>query len=109
MLNQIVLVGRIASDLEINEAEDKKVTTITLAVSRSYKNENGEYETDLVPVTLWAGIAERTCEYCKKGDIVGVRGRIQRIGNDYTANGHPIIEIVAEKLSFLSSGSSKGE
>lgn len=101
MLNQITIVGRIASDLELNEAEDKKVTTITLAVSRSYKNAEGEYETDLVPVTLWAGIAENTVNYCKKGDIVGVRGRIETKEDK--------IVIVAEKLSFLSSGSSKGE
>ena len=58
MLNQIVLVGRITSDLEINEVENKKVATITLAVPRSFKNINGEYETDFVPVTLWNGIAE---------------------------------------------------
>lgn len=107
MLNQIVLVGRIASDLEINEVNNKKVATITLAVSRSFKNENGEYETDLVPITIWNGIAENVCEYCKKGDVVGVKGRIQRMGNDYTANGHPIIEIVAEKVTFLSSQSVK--
>ena len=95
MLNQIVLVGRITSDLEINEVENKKVATITLAVSRSFKNANGEYETDFVPITIWNGIAENVCEYCKKGDIVGVKGRIQTKEDK--------IEIVAEKVTFLSS------
>lgn len=98
MLNQIVLCGRLVSDPQINETEnERKVTTITLAVSRSYKNENGEYDTDFIPCILWNAIATNTCEYCKKGDIVGVKGRIQTTENK--------IEIIAEKVTFLSSKS----
>ena len=93
MLNQIVLVGRLVQDPEIKELE--KVGYITLAVSRSYKNRNGEYDTDLIPVTLFKGIAENTKAYCKKGDMVGVRGRRE------CENGK--INLIAEKVSFLSS------
>lgn len=47
MLNQIVIVGRLVRDPELRQTEGgKKVTNITLAVPRSYKNSNGEYETD---------------------------------------------------------------
>lgn len=96
MLNQTVLVGRLVSDPKINETEDnRKVTTITLAIPRSYKNKDGLYDTDFIPCTLWNGIAENTTTYCKKGDVVGVKGRIQ-IKEDK-------IEIVAEKVTFLSS------
>lgn len=96
MLNQIVIVGRLVSDPQINETkEEKKSTIITLAVPRSYKNKNGEYDTDFVPCILWNGIAENTLNYCKKGDIVGVKGRIQSNENG--------IELIAEKLTFLSS------
>lgn len=96
MLNQIVLVGRVVSDLEINETEnERKVTLLKLAVPRSYKNENGEYETDFIPCVLWNTIAENTCEYCKKGDLIGVKGRMQNRENK--------LEVVAEKVTFLSS------
>lgn len=97
MLNQVVLVGRLTSDPEINEVKNsRKVTTITLAVSRSYKNLNGEYETDFIKCILWNAIAETTAEYCKKGDLVGVKGRLQCLsGNE--------LQVVAEKVSFLSS------
>lgn len=96
MLNQIFLVGRVVSDLEINETEnEKKFTSLKLAVQRSYKNENGEYETDFIPCILWNTIAVNTCEYCKKGDLVGVKGRIRNIEDR--------IEVIAEKVSFLSS------
>ena len=96
MLNQTVLVGRLVQDPEIKELEnDKKVCNITLAVTRSYKNADGIYETDFIPVTLWQGIAEQTTNYCKKGDLVGVKGRLQSREDK--------VEVVAEKVTFLSS------
>ena len=78
MLNQIVIVGRLTSNPEVVKSEDgKERSQITLAVPRSYKNADGEYDTDFVDCVLWNGIATNTAEYCHKGDIVGVKGRIQ--------------------------------
>lgn len=96
MLNNLVLVGRLVSDPEINETEKGKVTDITLAVPRSYKNEEGEYETDFIPVKLFGQIASTTVEYCRKGDLIGVKGRLVRL-NDKD------LKVVAEKITFLSS------
>lgn len=96
MLNQTVIVGRIVSDPKLNQNEEgKESALITLAVQRSYKNQNGEYDTDFVPVLLWNGIATNAVEYCRKGDLVGAKGRVQSNGEK--------IEIVAEKITFLSS------
>ena len=78
MLNQAVLVGRLTRDPEVIETENgNKVSNISLAIPRNYKNAEGVYETDFIDITLWNGVAENTAEYCKKGDIVGVKGRIQ--------------------------------
>lgn len=100
MLNQVVLVGRLVQDPEIKELENEvKTSYITLAVPRSYKNSDGIYETDFIPCVLYKGIAENTKEYCKKGDLIGIKGRTQtKQEEDKT-----IIEIVAEKVTFLSS------
>ena len=105
MLNQVVLAGRLVSDPEIYTTENnKKKTLVTVAVPRSYKNLDGNYDTDFIRCTLWGGIAENTCEYCKKGDIVGVKGRIQTSSYE-TEDGNKkyAMEVVAEKISFLSS------
>lgn len=96
MLNQIVLVGRIAN--EIKEMTNEELV-ITVAVPRSYKNENGEYDTDFIPVKLYKNMAENTVAYCKKGDLVGIKGRMQ----SEEINGFNMISVVAEKLTFLSS------
>ena len=78
MVNQIVLVGRIARTPETKISENgKKFATLTLAVPRNYKNSNGEYDTDFLDCTLWSSVAESTSEYCKTGDMIGVKGRVQ--------------------------------
>ena len=109
MLNQFVGVGRLVAEPSIKETEDgNQVSNITIAVPRSYKNENGEYDTDFVDVVLWNGIAENTAEYCHKGDIIGVKGRIQT-SNYETEDGEKrkSTQIVAEKITFLSSSKDK--
>lgn len=89
MLNQIVLVGRLVN------IESDEETRITLATPRSFKNSEGEYETDYIPVNIYGGIAKNVEEYCTKGDLVGIKGRVQAKDNG--------VEIVAEKVTFLSS------
>ena len=109
MLNQIVLVGRLVKTPELELTDSgKKISTITLAVPRTYKNLNGEYDTDFIDCTLWTGVAENTSEYCKTGDILGVRGRIQsRIIEKDDGTKYKKMEIIAEKVSFLSSTKDK--
>ena len=104
MLNQLVVVGRLVKDPELRKTETgKKVTNITLAVPRSYKNTNGEYETDFIDCTLWSAVAESTSDYCKKGDLLGVRGRLQTRVYEKDEEKKYATEVVAEKVTFLSS------
>lgn len=100
MLNQIVLVGRLVQDPEIKELENGvKTSYITLAVSRSYKNADGIYETDFITCKVGYPMCDTVKEYRKKGDVIGVKGRVQtKQGEDKS-----IIEIVAERVTFLSS------
>lgn len=105
MLNQLVVIGRLVRDPELRKTENgKNVTNITLAVPRSYKNPNGEYDTDFIDCVLWSTVAESTTEYCKKGDLLGIKGRIQtrRIETEDEKT-KQVTEVVAEKVTFLSS------
>ena len=104
MLNQVVLVGRLTSDPEavVLEGGHKK-SVFSVAVPRSYKNQNGEYETDFIRCVLWDAIAVSTAEHCKKGDIVGIKGRIQVSSYEKNDKKEFITEVIAEKVTFLSS------
>lgn len=98
MTNNIILIGRISNTLEIKEnMDDSKFTIVTLAIPRNFKNNEGIYETDFIDCTLLNNVAVNTVEYCKKGDLIAVRGRVQNLNN--TAQ----LQIIGEKISFLSS------
>ena len=105
MLNQVVLVGRLTEDPTlINTVNGKKVSSITLAVQRTFKNQDGIYEADFIRCILWNAIAASTKENCKKGDIVGVKGRIQTSNyEDEKGNKVYTTDVIAEKVTFLSS------
>ena len=98
MMNQIVLVGRLVKNIE----EGSKY--ITLACPRSFKNAEGYYDTDFIDIKLFGTIVQSTMEYCRKGDLIGIKGRIEALSID-DGDGHYTkkTEIVADKVTFLSS------
>ncbi len=103
-MNQLILVGRLVSDPELTVLDNNvKVTTITLAVKRTFKSaETNDYETDFFKCTLWSGIAEATTTYCKKGYTVGIKARLQQKHykqDDKTVFSYP--EIIVEQITFI--------
>ena len=99
-MNQIILVGRIVDDPTVKEVNNKKVSNITLAVPRQYKNNVGEYETDFIDCSLWNNTAETTAEYCKKGDLVGIKGSLQ---TSISNNGIKSFNVNVDRITFLAS------
>ena len=105
MVNSVMLVGRLAQDIELKKLESgKEVINVALAVPRSFKNPDGVYEADFFDCVLWEGLAKNASEYCKKGDTVGIRGRLQTSSFE-TDDGvkRKVVEVIVEKLTFLSS------
>lgn len=90
-MNNVMLVGRLVKNPEVKEGK----ALITLAITRPYKNLDGTYDTDFVDCVLWNGITQNVSEYCKTGDIVGVKGRLQ--------SDEDKIQVIAEKVTFLTS------
>ena len=110
ILNQVVLVGRLTRDVKVNKSDKGvNVSTITLAIPRSFKNIDGNYDTDFVDCLVFDQVALNTKEYCKKGDIVGIKGRIQSRTVEEDGHNKNIMEIITEKVTFLSSKSCKEE
>lgn len=105
MLNQVVLVGRLTKDPEVQTSESgKKYTSIVVAVPRNFKNSDGLYDTDFVKCILWNVIASNTSEYCHCGDVVGIKGRLQVSSYETEEKEMKYVtEVVAERVSFLSS------
>ena len=110
MLNQVVLVGRLVKDTELIETEkNKKQSRVTIAIPRSFKNMDGEYETDFINCILWDAVAKNTVEYCKKGDIVGIKGRVQSSVVETDGEKKYYFDVIAERVTFLSSKPKEAE
>lgn len=103
-MNNVILVGRLTQNPEIIEIENnRKVTTVILAVNRNFKNADGLYETDFIRCILWNGVASNTTEYCHVGDVIGVKGRLQTSKyEDENKKVHYITDVIAERVTFLS-------
>lgn len=109
-MNHVILIGRLTGKPEVITTENMTRSVITLAVPRTFKNQDGIYETDFIRCVLWNGIASRAEEYCKKGDMVSVRGRIQvRSYVDNKKEKKYITEVIVETISFVSSKKVKEE
>lgn len=95
MTNQFFCVGRLQETPMLKTTENgKNYINLIVGVARTFKNIDGEYDVDNIPVKVFNTIATNVVDYCKKGDIIGVKGRLQ-MNEDK-------IEIIADKVTFLS-------
>lgn len=103
MINQVTLVGRLTRDPELKlTQEGTSLVNVVLAVNRNFKNQSGEYETDFVSCTFWRKVAEITAQYCRKGSLVGIMGRIQSRSYDNQEGKRVYVtEVIAEYVRFL--------
>ncbi len=107
-MNNVVLVGRLTSDPEIKELSDGTYRTlITIAIARDYRTSEGEKITDFIKCVLWNGIASATKDYCHKGDLVGIRGKLQSRTYENENEKKHVLEVLVEKITFISSAQSK--
>ncbi len=93
-MNQVILVGRLTKEPELKYTKDGKgYCNFTLAVSREFKKD----ETDFINCVAWDKRAEAIANYVKKGNKLGIIGRLQIDKNNdifYT-------KIAVEKIEFL--------
>ena len=102
MLNRVALVGRLTKDAELRRTSNgKAVASFTLAVNRNFKTGDGQ-EADFPSIVAWGKVAENTANYCSKGSLVSVDGRLQT--RNYENNqGQKVFvtEVVADSVQFI--------
>jgi single-strand DNA-binding protein len=111
MLNNVSLVGRLTKDVELRYTPSNvAIATFTLAVNRTFKNENGDREADFINCVMWRQQAENLANWAKKGALIGVTGRIQTRSYDNQQGQRVYVtEVVAEQFQFLESRNSQGQ
>jgi single-strand DNA-binding protein len=103
MMNRVILVGRLTKDPELKYTPSgAAVTTFTLAVNRTFTNQQGEREADFINCVVWKRAAENAANFLKKGSLAGVDGRLQsRSYEGQDGKRVYVTEVVAESVQFL--------
>lgn len=110
MINRVVLVGRLTKDPELRYTPSGvAMARFTLAVNRTFSNQQGEREADFINCVVWRKQAENTANYLKKGSLAGVEGRIQT-GSYEGQDGKRVYttDVVADSVQFLEPKNGQG-
>ena len=104
-MNRVCLSGNLCKDVELKKTSSKKaVVSNTIAASRDFKNDDGEYETDFIDIVVWEKTAEYLSKYAKKGDRIELVGKWQ-VRKYQTSDGknRVVNECVVEWLKITNS------
>lgn len=102
--NQVILMGNLTRDPELRQTPNgQNVCSFSLALNRSYKASDGEWQevTDYVDIVAWGPLGERVAQYVTKGRPVLVNGRLQSRSWEQEGQKRNKVEVVAQDVTFL--------
>ena len=102
-MNKVVLIGRLTKNPEVRytQTTNTMVISFTLAVNRRFVAQGQERQTDFLPIVVWGKTAEFISKYFKKGQQVGIIGRLEtRSYDDSNGQKRYVTEIIAEEAYF---------
>ena len=104
-MNKVILMGRLTRDPEVRytQTSNTLVASFSLAVNRRFVRQGEERQADFFNVVAWGKTGEFCSKYFKKGQQVGVIGRLQTRTWDDDKGRHYITEVVAEEAYFADS------
>jgi len=105
-MNKVILMGRLTRDPEVRytQTSNTLVASFSLAVNRRFVRQGEERQADFINIVAWGKQGEFCSKYFKKGQQVGIIGRIQtRTWDDDKGQRHYVTEVVAEEAYFADS------
>jgi single-strand DNA-binding protein len=102
--NQVVIMGNLTRDPDLRQIPSgQSVCSFSLALNRSYKDKDGNWQeaTDYVDVVAWAALGERVAQYVTKGRPVLVSGRLQSRQWEQDGQKRNKLEVIATDVTFL--------
>ncbi|MDD3453045.1 MAG: single-stranded DNA-binding protein [Bacilli bacterium] len=104
-MNRVMLIGRLTAKPELRyTGSNIPFARFSLAVNRTFSNNQGQRETDFINVIIWRKQAENVCNFLDKGSLVSVEGRLQTGSyDDKDGNKRYTMDVVADSVQFLES------
>ena len=110
MINRVVLTGHLTKDPELKVTQSGlSVVQFVIGVQRQFARKDGEREADFISCVAWRKTAENIARYFKKGQLIGIDGRVQtRSYDDKNGQRVYVTEVVVDNFAFLSSQKGQG-
>jgi len=104
MINNVTIVGRLVKDPELKYSQSGVgVCNFTVAANRPFKSNDGQ-DADFINCVTFKKSAEALANYQRKGNLLGVTGRIQTRNYENSEGKRIFItEVVADSVQFLES------
>ncbi len=105
-MNKVILMGRLTRDPEVRytQTNNTLVASFSLAVNRRFAKQGEERQADFINIVAWNKTGEFCSKYFKKGQQVGIIGRIQtRTWDDEQGQKRYVTEVIAEEAYFADS------
>ena len=103
--NRVQLIGRVGNDPEVKSFDGgKKLATVSIATSDSYKNDKGERveQTEWHRVVAWGKTAEIIEQFVTKGREIAVDGKLtHRSYDDKDGVKRFMTEIVVNEIQLV--------
>lgn len=107
--NCVTLLGRISKDVSLSQG-DNAVARTSIAVQRNFKNKDGNYDADFIPIVAFGKQAEFLNEHFTKGDVIYVQGNI-RTGSYTNKDGQKVYttDVFVDQIDFVPGSKKEGE
>ncbi|HEX6462382.1 MAG TPA: single-stranded DNA-binding protein [Candidatus Saccharimonadales bacterium] len=103
-INQVMLMGNLTRDPETRTTPNgQNVTSFSLALNRSYKDQSGNWQedTDYIDIVAWAQLGDRVAQYLSKGRRCLVQGRLSQRSWEQEGQKRSKVEVIASDVTFL--------
>lgn len=103
-MNSFIGIGRLTKDCELRyTTSNKAVASFSIAITRTFKNTQGQYEADFINCECWGQVAETLSKHTHKGDLIAINGNIRTDKyQDSNGNNKTRTYILVNRIQFLS-------
>ncbi len=100
--NNVHIIGRVGNDLQLSKTQSGiSYVQMSVAVSRRKRQDEETPRTDWIRITTWSHTAEYAAKYIKKGDLIGVEGRLQTDSYEKNGNKITVTSVIGDELQIL--------
>lgn len=103
-MNRVMLIGRLTAKPELRyTGTNTPYSRFTLAVNRTFSNQDGQREADFIGIVVWRKQAENVCNYLDKGSLVSIEGKLQTGSFEKDGVKQYTMDVIGDSVQFLDS------